>query len=138
MTGNTASLKSRQVLAQIGLSLSALAIVAAAVVGAFAATLQLTHDASPPSQVLRPATDDGQRTPDLAGRVVGVWGDALIIDTSGGRRTLQMNGQTAVRLADGTSGSRDDLHAGLLAAIYGAPLDLQTFHVALVLVLPAR
>ena len=138
MTGNRNSLDRRQVLARIGLSLSALALVSAAVVGAFAAAFQLAGDARPSAQVLQAVPDDGQRTPDFAGRVVGVWGDALVVDTAAGRRTLQLNAETAVRLPDGKSGSRGDLRAGLLAAVYGAPVDLQTFRVDLVVVLPPR
>jgi len=137
VTGSHVDPSRRQILGRIGLSLGALVMVGAAVAGAFSAALQLAADTRAAPQAIQVAADDGPQAPDFAGKIIGVWGDTLAVNTAAGRRTLQLHSDTVIRLTDGTSGSREDLRPGLLAAIFGASIDLLTFRADLVVLLPA-
>jgi hypothetical protein len=112
--------------------MAGLGLTALMAIGVFAITFQLAPAPPPQSFALQAGANVEVDTPDIVGRVVGIWGNTLAIDTPAGRRTLQLHSETVVRRPDGQQGRAADLRPGLYAAVFGAPLDLQTFRVDLV------
>ncbi len=126
-----------QIATRIAASLGALALVGAGVVVIFATAFSVANSDAPSPPPPPQLAADGQRPPDLVGRVESVWGDQMVVATPGGKRTVALDRQTVVRAGE-SDATRDDLRPGIDVAVFGAPLDIQTFRAALVVILPPR
>lgn len=78
---------------------------------------------SPPGGVLpqpdKPPLPDGGRRPDLVGRIRNIFEGTLMLATSDGPRTVELDEHTRVETAEGEPRSLDDLERGHLVAIFG-------------------
>ena len=118
------------------LSLGSLAAVAILVLMVFAVAFGLAEGGAPPPPPAAAAESAAERPPEIVGTVTRLSQNTLIIDTAQGKRAVTLDPQAAVRLPDGLPGGRGDLRPGARVAIFGAPVDTQTFRADAVVLLP--